>query len=505
MSVEKISATTPIVNPLPAKTEEKTVTPSAESDKKLSDSAKLMIGATLLAGTIAIGIIGHKNNWWRKAVREGENLSGSANHNPQPRTNPEPVPPHVDSDPVQTHIDTTNPQTSPQNPTHIEPTTPVENGHQIANPTPQANQITEAAEEIVHTPQLSPIERLIAKVDRTFSKELKHAKRALKQYNEVMDAVFETKKSFGGNYVKYLESKGYTAKDVNGKLFLRDGKGSLIIINNPTEGNKLIRPTFIEFFGKDGKLQKTVSFPESEYPLVMFYDKNEKVSKRIFPMLNIGSLHNPHVFVSYIKNGKVTKEAVYLQPEAGMINGDYAKSEVLNIAKYGKKVFETGKMTGGDSPRYIFIDNMPYLIYGNTAKQTHIGNIYLNDRRKITFNKNNQIITRLNHKEPGCDVETNIYRANDAKTGRQLYYLIDKNGQVDGYYATDLYTQKSTRRIFYELNDEPECYTIIPFINGKSAKDQIQIIHKSAFDTAPLYEPFEADYAPNIIMEPNRW
>ena len=67
MSVEKISATTPIVNQLPTKTEEKTVTTSFEPDKKLSDSAKLMIGATLLAGTIAIGIIGHKNNWWRQA------------------------------------------------------------------------------------------------------------------------------------------------------------------------------------------------------------------------------------------------------------------------------------------------------------------------------------------------------------------------------------------------------------------------------------------------------
>ena len=86
MSVEKISATTPIVNPLPPKTEEKTVTPSIEPDKKLSDSAKLMIGATLLAGTIAIGIIGHKNNWWRKA---GKSITSES----APTKTPEPAKP----------------------------------------------------------------------------------------------------------------------------------------------------------------------------------------------------------------------------------------------------------------------------------------------------------------------------------------------------------------------------------------------------------------------------
>ena len=34
-----------------------------------------MIGAAALAGVIAIGIIGHKNNWWRKAQDIGESLS----------------------------------------------------------------------------------------------------------------------------------------------------------------------------------------------------------------------------------------------------------------------------------------------------------------------------------------------------------------------------------------------------------------------------------------------
>lgn len=33
-------------------------------DKSLSQSAKYMIGATALAGVVALGIIGHRNNWW---------------------------------------------------------------------------------------------------------------------------------------------------------------------------------------------------------------------------------------------------------------------------------------------------------------------------------------------------------------------------------------------------------------------------------------------------------
>ena len=44
-------------------------------DKEKSNASKYMIGAAALAGVIAIGIIGHKNNWWRKAQDIGESLS----------------------------------------------------------------------------------------------------------------------------------------------------------------------------------------------------------------------------------------------------------------------------------------------------------------------------------------------------------------------------------------------------------------------------------------------
>ncbi len=48
-------------------------TPVEDTEK--SKAAKYMIGAAALAGVIAMGIIGHKNNWWRKAKEVGEDIT----------------------------------------------------------------------------------------------------------------------------------------------------------------------------------------------------------------------------------------------------------------------------------------------------------------------------------------------------------------------------------------------------------------------------------------------
>ena len=48
-------------------------TPVEDTEK--SKAAKYMIGAAALAGVVAIGIIGHKNNWWRKAQDIGEDIA----------------------------------------------------------------------------------------------------------------------------------------------------------------------------------------------------------------------------------------------------------------------------------------------------------------------------------------------------------------------------------------------------------------------------------------------
>lgn len=56
------------------KEEIKILTPTEENKEK-SNATKYMIGATALAATIAVGIIGHKNNWWRKAADAADDLS----------------------------------------------------------------------------------------------------------------------------------------------------------------------------------------------------------------------------------------------------------------------------------------------------------------------------------------------------------------------------------------------------------------------------------------------
>ncbi len=55
-----------------------------QEQEEKSNAAKYMIGAVELAGVNAIGIAGHKNNWWRKAKNAGEELS---NGGPKPHFN----------------------------------------------------------------------------------------------------------------------------------------------------------------------------------------------------------------------------------------------------------------------------------------------------------------------------------------------------------------------------------------------------------------------------------
>ena len=48
-------------------------------DTEKSNAAKYMIGAVALAGAIAVGIVGHKNNWWRKAEDACNDLTNKVN------------------------------------------------------------------------------------------------------------------------------------------------------------------------------------------------------------------------------------------------------------------------------------------------------------------------------------------------------------------------------------------------------------------------------------------
>ena len=59
-----------------------------KDDKEISTKAKYMIGATAVAGIIALGIIGHKNNWWRKAEQLVQNEGNKPPSHPSTAPNP---------------------------------------------------------------------------------------------------------------------------------------------------------------------------------------------------------------------------------------------------------------------------------------------------------------------------------------------------------------------------------------------------------------------------------
>ncbi|MEE3348739.1 MAG: hypothetical protein VZR09_01735 [Candidatus Gastranaerophilaceae bacterium] len=69
----KVQVNKPNLNQVKNENQDKNSQPEVK-DAKISKSAKYMIGATALAATIALGVIGHKNNWWRNAEKESKNL-----------------------------------------------------------------------------------------------------------------------------------------------------------------------------------------------------------------------------------------------------------------------------------------------------------------------------------------------------------------------------------------------------------------------------------------------
>lgn len=90
MPIEKINAATTqttankqLISP---QKEEKDVI--VKDDKEISTKAKYMIGATAVAGIIALGIIGHKNNWWRKAEQLVQNEGNKPPSRPSAAPNP---------------------------------------------------------------------------------------------------------------------------------------------------------------------------------------------------------------------------------------------------------------------------------------------------------------------------------------------------------------------------------------------------------------------------------
>lgn len=210
------------------KAEEK---PEVTVDKTMSQSAKYMLGASALAGVIALGIIGHKNNWWKNAQKIVE--KGAKNDTKPPVTSPVlPSAPPAASTPVSTGVSASVKDTA-------------------AAP---ATRAAESAKPVARTPkkqkqrvkESDPAPKIINNVKAALSKETKRAKRALRQYNEIYAEFHEITYAHGRDYLKYLKEHKipFEICDDGIKVFDKDGKLTRII-KNLTQDNRICQ-TYIE-------------------------------------------------------------------------------------------------------------------------------------------------------------------------------------------------------------------------------------------------------------------
>lgn len=227
-----------------------------EVDKGLSDSAKFMIGATALAATIAVGIIGHKNNWWRKAVKEGENLASSSNVS---HTQPNPKPP-------------TEPLNLPNSTNQA-----VERQHNVA-PT-----------HSVDLKSIKTVEAAAAEFERVAAREIEElpANKAI-----IEEALAERARFIVDNPTSILDAEGIAYKVKNNciTVFDKAGKPTKKIYFNLSQnegwGKGLAvppSPTLIEYINPEtGKLVKVHTKTLGQPETVRLFGENGSVTKELF-------------------------------------------------------------------------------------------------------------------------------------------------------------------------------------------------------------------------------
>lgn len=398
-------------------------------DKSLSQSAKYMIGATALAGVVALGIIGHRNNWWTNAKKVVQQES-------------------------------------------------VKNSAEAAQPVKKASKNPNKTIK-----ETNPTQRTINKINAELSKETKHAKRALRQYNEIYTEFHEVCYRHGSDYVKYLKENKIPFEAGKDGIRVFDKEGKLTRIIKGLDADNKISQTYIEYYDKNGKLAKIVSFVDNT-PSLHFYDNNGNLSKRIVPISKIGGTR-PSVMTAEFKNNRLTKEAIYIQP----MDNNYDNALVLKVINH-KKATEYGAISVGSKDKYAITSNKTYWLdeANELTEIQHYINDSFNSYRYYSFNSNNEIV-RTKELMPGWLEHITL----DSKTGSKSSGLSLKNGKLDDYIEYDPNNGQPTRKIFEAFDDET-MFMDIPFINGKGDMAQAKYIKKSDFDVAPFLERYKLEH-----------
>lgn len=272
MSVNSIEAApVPIKNKsngVSEKTKSNTVSGN-EVDEEKSNATKYMLGATIVAGVIALGIIGHKNNWWRKgadviedsskkgsdALSEGASGSSKKGDNALSGTN-------NSFDKSAGTLDESLGETSNmKNDVLGETNSAPEKEITTPEPEPKLKQDTEinAEKEVQERAKAETDARLKAEQDANAKIEAKekafikaHEQEAIDKLVAEGDALWGACKKYDGLIRKFAKMQQGGFEAIRGQKSLKDGR--YVVVRNLGIGSPTSQKAVMTYYSTDGKV-----------------------------------------------------------------------------------------------------------------------------------------------------------------------------------------------------------------------------------------------------------
>lgn len=239
-----------------------------EVDEEKSNATKYMLGATLAAGVIALGIIGHKNNWWRKgadviensskkgsdALSEGTSSSSKKGNDALSGTN-------NSSDKAASTLDEKLEETSSKEKDVLgETNSTPKKETTTSEPEPKLEQDTEinAEKEAQERAKAEEDARLKAEQEAKAKLEAEekafietHKQEAIDKLMVEGDELWGACKKYDGLIRKFarMQQEGFEA--IKGQKTLKDGR--YVVVKNLGVGSKTSKNTVMTYYSTDGK------------------------------------------------------------------------------------------------------------------------------------------------------------------------------------------------------------------------------------------------------------
>ena len=307
------------------------------SDNEISNASKYMIGAAALAGVVALGIIGHKNNWWRKASQAAEDLKPKI-----PKESPEP--PHTPNTHCTEEVSVTNtPQVNNNNASKVgSKSSAADSGNtQSAERVPEAETGNPKPSEQAQAPEVqtgNPHNVVDTQVDYSDISKIRGDRT-----NFPDGAVTITQKDKSGNVVREFYSQdGRTVCEVNEydpttkkhirTIGVREDGTREYIINRAQEGNHAV----MTCLRKDGKTPESIHTLDSKgKPVKITYLREDGKTPKL--IANFDSKGEPVEITFFGENGETPAARVYRVTNT---ENDCNRVEMLNPDGSSKCVFD---------------------------------------------------------------------------------------------------------------------------------------------------------------------